>query len=79
LEVTLNGEVSVLKKGDMVFMPKNIPHGFKAIKDTTMWVNLAPGGGEKMFVELAELPTGPPDMKLVSEICGRYGVSFIKG
>lgn len=77
LEVTLNNEVQILKKGDMVFMPKNIPHGFKAIKDTSMWVTLVPGGAENMFVELAALPPGPPDMVKASAICEGYGIKFI--
>ena len=77
LEVNLNGEVHTIQKGDMVFMPRNIPHSFKALKDTTMWVSLVPGGGEQMFVELAALPPGPPDMKTVTKICEPYGITFI--
>ena|ERR1700761_7409879 len=76
LEVTLNGEVNLLKKGDMVFMPKNIPHGFKALTDTRMWVSLVPAGAENMFIELAALPPGPPDMKAVEKICEPYGINF---
>ena len=77
LEVNLNGEVHTLQKGDMVFMPKNVPHSFKALKDTTMWVSLVPGGGEQMFVELAALPPGPPDMKVVAKISEPYGITFL--
>jgi quercetin dioxygenase-like cupin family protein len=78
LEVTLNNKVYVLTKGDSVFMPKNSSHGFKAIKDTSMWVTFVPGGGEKMFVELAALPAGPPDLAPISAICKRYGVTFVQ-
>lgn len=77
LEVTLNGETQLVKKGDMVFMPKNVPHGFRAIEDTQMWVTLVPGGAEKMFEELAALPPGPPDMTKVSAISGKYDIKFI--
>jgi len=77
LEVTLNGEIHILQKGDMIFMPKNTAHGFKAIQDTSMWVSLVPGGAEKMFVELAGLIAGPPDIEQVIEICGRYGITFV--
>lgn len=76
LEVTLNGNVHILGKGDMVFMPKNVPHGFRAVKDTSMWVTLIPGGAEHMFVELAMLPPGQPDMVKVSAICDDYGIQF---
>jgi quercetin dioxygenase-like cupin family protein len=77
LEVTIGGEVNVLLKGDMIFMPRDIPHGFKAIRDTSMWVTLVPAGSEQLFVELAALPPGPPDMKLVSAIADGYGIKFI--
>jgi quercetin dioxygenase-like cupin family protein len=77
LEVKLNGQVHVLRPGDIVFMPKLIPHGFKALEDTSMRVTLMPGGAEHMFVELADLPPGPPDMKKVAQIAGRYDITFI--
>jgi quercetin dioxygenase-like cupin family protein len=77
LEVTLNGEVQILTKGDLVFMPKNVPHGFRAVKDTQMWVTLVPAGAENMFIELAALPAGPPDMEKVSSICEGYGINFV--
>lgn len=77
LEITLNGETHLLGKGDMVFMPKNVPHGFKAVKDTQMWVTLVPGGAENMFTELAALPPGPPDMNRIEIIAEGYGVQFI--
>jgi len=77
LEVTINGEAHLLRKGDMVFLPKNIPHAFKAIQNSSMWISLVPGGAEKMFIELAALPPGPPDMEHVARICGRYGITFV--
>ena len=77
LEVTINDEVHVLEKGDMIFMPRNIAHGFKAIKDTSMWVTLVPAGSEQLFVEMAALPPGPPDMQRVSAIAGGYGIKFL--
>jgi quercetin dioxygenase-like cupin family protein len=77
LEITVNGKVDVLKTGDIVFMPKRIPHGFKALKDTNMVVTLTPGGAEQMFVELAALPPGPPDMQRVTQIAGRYDITFL--
>jgi quercetin dioxygenase-like cupin family protein len=77
LEITLDGKRYVLKTGDIVFMPKLIPHGFKSLQDTSMRVTLIPGGAEQMFVELAELPPGPPDMEKVIQIAGRYNISFL--
>jgi quercetin dioxygenase-like cupin family protein len=77
LEITLDGQIQILGKGDMVFMPKNVPHGFKAVKDTQMWVTLVPGGAEKMFEEFAALPPGPPDMAKASYIARGYGIMFV--
>jgi len=77
LEVTLDGETYLLGKGDMVFMPKNIPHGFRAVQDTQMWITLVPSGAENMFAELAALPPGPPDMKKIATIAEGYGIQFI--
>jgi quercetin dioxygenase-like cupin family protein len=77
LEVNLDGTMSILNEGDMIFMPKEVPHGFKALEDTEMWVTLAPGGGEKMFIDLAALPPGPPDMGIVAKICESYGLKFV--
>ena len=77
LEVTINGEVHVLEEGDVIFMPRDISHGFKAIKDTSMWVTLVPAGSEQLFVEMAALPPGPPDMHKVSAIAEQYGIRFL--
>ena len=63
LEVTIDGETHLLDKDDLIFMPRNIPHGFKAITDTKMWVTFTPAGAERMFIELAALPPGPPHQK----------------
>jgi len=30
-----------------------------------------------MFEELAQLPPGPPDLQIVSDITSRYGVLFV--
>lgn len=77
LEVTIGGETHRLTAGDMIFMPKDIPHGFKAVRDTAMWVTFNPGGGEQMFEEMSDLPPGPPDMVKVAAIADSYGVSFV--
>ena len=77
LEVTLEESVHVLVKGDVIFLPKTVPHGFRALGKTSMWVSLIPGGGENMFSELAALPPGPPDMPTISQISQKYGVRFL--
>jgi len=79
LEVTIDNNTTTLKAGDVILLPKNLPH---AIKNNTQKVakaqlSLYPAGIEEMFIQLSQLPAGPPDLTLVSEICGRYGVKFV--
>lgn len=65
--------------GTTVFLPRNVPHEFMTVGDAPAKTLLMvfPAGAERMFLELDELPAGPPDMTKVLEICGRFGVSFL--
>jgi quercetin dioxygenase-like cupin family protein len=76
LEVTVDGRVHLLENGDMIFLPRLVPHGFKALSAVKMWVSFTPGGVERMFIELATLPPGPPDPVALRAIGGRYGITF---
>jgi quercetin dioxygenase-like cupin family protein len=73
------GNRSVLEPGDVIFCPRNIPHTWRVVGNRTARVDLSffPAGLEYMFDELGSLPPGPPDMAVVSEICGRYGITFL--
>jgi quercetin dioxygenase-like cupin family protein len=68
-----------LKAGDMIFLPRHIPHSLRVVGDKAAVVRLSiiPAGAEEMFMELDKLPDGPPDFAKVAGICGRYGVSFV--
>jgi len=76
----VGNEEYTLKAGDMIFLPRHIPHSLRVVGDKTAVVRLTivPAGAEEMFIELDKLPAGPPDMGTVTEICGRYGVSFVQ-
>ncbi len=80
IELMVDGTTIVLKAGDTAFAPKNIPHAWKVVgsEKAKMIVSAVPAGIEIMFQELAELPPGPPDFEKVTQICGNYGISFIK-
>lgn len=67
-----------LKNGDMIFLPRGIPHSLKVTGDgpAKIRLNVVPSGIEDMFCELDSLPAGPPDFAVVAAICGKYGVSF---
>ena len=79
IEIKINDKTTVLEAGDIAFAPKNIPHSWKVVgvEKAQMITSAFPAGIELMFNELHELPPGPPDFKNVSEICGRYGITFI--
>jgi quercetin dioxygenase-like cupin family protein len=79
LEVVVDGNRSVLGPGDTAFCPRGIPHTWRVVGNSWAKVDLSffPAGLEKMFHELAALPEGPPDMAVIAEICGRYGVRFV--
>lgn len=76
VEVATSDQLYLLKSGDTIYLPKNVPHSLKAITDAKLKINLVPAGIEDMFDELGMLPAGPPDFGKVAEICGKYGVTF---
>jgi len=79
LELTVGGETTVLKAGDLAYGPKGVPHSWKVVGDEKARVILSvfPSGIEEMFRELGAMPPGPPDFEKVSEICGRYNIRFV--
>lgn len=78
LEFLLDGRTQTASPGVTVFGPRNVPHGFRAVGcPASMLVTIHPSGIEPMFVELAKLPPGPPDLQRVSEITGRFGISVL--
>lgn len=79
VEFWLGDTTKVLTAGDMIYCPKGVPHTWKVVGNQKARVDMSffPAGLEKMFEELSRLPQGPPDKAVVTEIVGRYGVSFV--
>ncbi|THH39427.1 cupin domain-containing protein [Neolewinella litorea] len=79
LEVTVAGETTLLRAGDMAFGPRGVAHSWRTVGEgkTRVILTAFPSGIEKMFEEIGELPAGPPDMPTVFGICGRYGIHFV--
>ncbi len=81
VEFMIDGKTTVLKKGDIAFAPRNLPHAWMVVgtEKAQMITSAFPAGIEGMFSKLADLPSdGPPDLERVAEICGEYGISFLK-
>jgi quercetin dioxygenase-like cupin family protein len=79
-EFTFGNNKVVAQQGDMIVLPKNLPHSFKNIGENTgITMNtMTPGGLEKFFDEIAEISqNGPPDPKKVSEIAMKYKMRFL--
>ncbi|TDT47187.1 Cupin domain-containing protein [Maribacter spongiicola] len=79
VEIIIDGETIVLKTGDIAFAPKGVPHTWKVVgtEKAKMITSALPAGIELMFIELAELPLGPPDFEKVAEICAKQGITFV--
>lgn len=79
VEFTVGDKKSVLKSGDIIYLPRNIPHMWKVVGtvNAKVYLNIFPAGLENMFEELNKLPAGPPDFVKVSEICERYGIKIV--
>ncbi|PIF70451.1 cupin domain-containing protein [Flavobacterium sp. 2] len=79
MEFIVEGSTSVLKAGDTIFLPRQIPHSFKVVgeQNAKAIVTIIPSGIEEMFTQLNLLPAGPPDMKKILDICGSFGITFL--
>lgn len=68
--------------GDLVWLPREVPHTFANLGDDPAWAfgTTTPGGLEGMFEEQAAYfgsLQGPPDPERVAAIGARYGVSVV--
>lgn len=85
---TVGSKTFNAKQGDLMFLPKNIPHSFKIQSEKLeTLILLTPGGLENYFVEMSKpaeelalppLPQGPPDLKKLIATASKYGVTFPK-
>ncbi len=65
--------------GTFVFVPRDIPHSFENIgtRPGKILGIMTPGGYEKFFEELAQLPPGPPDPAKFQEIFQKYDQEMV--
>lgn len=78
-EFWLEGETFFRGPGQTVFVPRGTDHTFRVIGDipSRHLIVLTPGGFEGFFAEMAEGRFDvPDDMPAISEIAGRYELSF---
>jgi quercetin dioxygenase-like cupin family protein len=68
-EFVVDGRLVSAKTGAVIFLPKNVPHGFRIIGDRPARILnfLTPGGAEQLFVQAGEPAASlelPPPSKL---------------
>ena len=70
--------------GSFVFLPRNIPHGFRVDAPTRLLLMNNPGGFEQFVVEGGEPakelvlpPFGPPDMEKLMTLAAKYNVDIL--
>jgi len=79
MEFETQGETTILKPGDMIFLPRRVPHAFRVVgtQKAKASVTIMPAGIEEMFEVLSQLPAGQPDLEQVADICRSFGISFV--
>jgi quercetin dioxygenase-like cupin family protein len=75
-EFTVGGEVFIVKTGDTVFGPRNVPHSYRFLKPTKMVVTISPSGFERMFREVSNMED-QSDLGAVVQIFNNYGVHLV--
>src|SRR5262245_29243899 len=72
--------------GSFVFLPRNIPHGFRVVGASAarMLILITPGGFEQFVMEMSEpassltLPTpSAPDMEKLMTLAGKYRIEIL--
>ncbi|MBO9594969.1 MAG: cupin domain-containing protein [Niabella sp.] len=92
IEVTIAGKTTLLKPGEALFAPRDVPHSFRILTERATLLNLiTPGRLWNYFIEfsqpLSEVPgtiaapaPPPPDLleRMIHVITGTYQVIFVQ-
>ena len=79
-EVMIGGETFRAGPGDLIKMPRNVPHGIQQVGDKparTLWMVTPAGAMEDLFVQLGKLPPGPPDPAVVGRIFAEHDLTLL--
>jgi quercetin dioxygenase-like cupin family protein len=73
-----DGTWTLAKAGTFVFGPRNIPHGFKVVGNTSARLLLlcAPGNFAQFVMEMSEPAPAPPDMAKLMAVATKYRVEI---
>ena len=79
IEVTRGSEVIRGRMGDIIYLPKGIPHGPRALgkQSLTVVVLCVPGGFDRFFAAFAEeFKKGEPEFPVLAGLAAQYGIEF---
>jgi mannose-6-phosphate isomerase-like protein (cupin superfamily) len=80
VEVKRGGEMLSGKPGEVIYLPKEVPHAPQTSGERSLQVLVlcVPGGFDRFFAECAEeFKQSRPDPRKLEEIAARYGIRFL--
>ena len=81
-EVNCGGEVLHGRRGDVLYLPKGIPHAPRVVGNDNLAVIVVcvPGGFDRFFATCGEeFKKGEPDLGLIVKVAAEYGIDFQPG
>jgi quercetin dioxygenase-like cupin family protein len=83
IEIDRGGELLRGRKGDVIYLPKGIPHALRVSTNdegVALVVCVVPGGFDRFFAACAEeFKKGEPKMPLLVKLAAEYGIEFQSG
>jgi quercetin dioxygenase-like cupin family protein len=79
IEINLGGELLRGRTGDVIYLPKGIPHGPRVMgnDNLTAVVLCVPGGFDRFFAACAEeFKKGEPEFPVIVKLAAEYGIEF---
>jgi quercetin dioxygenase-like cupin family protein len=80
IEIDRGGELLRGRRGDVIYLPKGIPHALKVIgndEGVSLAVCVVPGGFDRFFAACAkEFKKGEPEMPILVKLAAEYGIEF---
>ena len=79
VEINRGGELLLGRRGDVIYLPKGIPHGPRVLgnDNLTVVVLCVPGGFDRFFAACAEeFKNGEPEFPVIVKLAAEYGIEF---
>jgi quercetin dioxygenase-like cupin family protein len=79
MEINRGGELLRGREGDVIYLPKGIPHALRVIgnEGVALVVCVVPGGFDRFFAACGEdFKKGEPEMPRLVKLAADYGIEF---